>query len=125
MTSFYDLHYILIRRELPPDRRVTVVSADLDAALREPGSAADVPLMARDRITVFDLQSSRDRVIHPLIDDLREQSNIGRPEEIVRIDGRANVHSLPDCCWFPGAFLPAPMPNTRRRGWPCQTATGR
>jgi polysaccharide export outer membrane protein len=86
-----DLHYILIRRELPPDRRVTVVSADLDAALREPGSAADVPLMARDRITVFDLQSSRDRVIHPLIDDLREQSNIGRPEEIVRIDGRANV----------------------------------
>jgi len=86
-----DLHYILIRRELPPDRRVTVVSADLDAALREPGSAADVPLMARDRITVFDLQSSRDRVIRPLIDDLREQSNIGRPEEIVRIDGRANV----------------------------------
>jgi polysaccharide biosynthesis/export protein len=86
-----DLHYILIRRELPPDRRVTVLSADLDAALREPGSAADVPLMARDRITVFDLQSSRDRVIRPLIDDLREQSNIGRPEEIVRIDGRANV----------------------------------
>jgi len=86
-----DLHYILIRRELPPDRRVSVLSADLDAALREPGSAADVPLMARDRITVFDLQSSRDRVIQPLIEDLKEQSNISRPEEIVRIDGRANV----------------------------------
>jgi protein involved in polysaccharide export with SLBB domain len=86
-----DQHYILIRRELPPDRRVTVVSADLDAALREPGSAADVPLMARDRITVFDLQSSRDRVIQPLLEDLKEQSNISRPEEIVRIDGRANV----------------------------------
>ena len=25
-----DLHYILIRRELPPDRRITVLSADLD-----------------------------------------------------------------------------------------------
>jgi len=86
-----DLHYILIRRELPPDRRVAVLSADLDAALREPGSAADLPLMARDRITVFDLQSSRDRVIHPLIEDLREQSNISRPEEVVRINGRANV----------------------------------
>jgi protein involved in polysaccharide export with SLBB domain len=86
-----DLHYILIRRELPPDRRVSVLSADLDAALREPGSAADVPLMARDRITVFDLQSSRDRVIRPLIEDLKEQSNISRPEEVVRIDGRANV----------------------------------
>ncbi|HEY1875740.1 MAG TPA: SLBB domain-containing protein, partial [Steroidobacteraceae bacterium] len=86
-----DIHYILIRREVPPDRRISVLSADLEAALREPGSAADVPLMARDRITVFDLQSSRDRVIQPLIEDLKEQSNISRPEEVVRIDGRAHV----------------------------------
>jgi polysaccharide export outer membrane protein len=86
-----DLHYVLIRRELPPDRRITVVSADLDAALRLPGSAADVPLMARDRITVFDLQSSRDRVIEPLLDDLKLQSSIGLPNEVVRIGGRANV----------------------------------
>ena len=86
-----DLHYILIRRELPPDRRVTVLSADLEAALRDPGSAADVPLMARDRIMVFDRQSSRDRVIQPLLEDLKLQSNIGLPEDVVRIDGRANV----------------------------------
>jgi polysaccharide biosynthesis/export protein len=86
-----DLHYILIRRELPPDRRVTVLSADLAAALREPGSPADMPLMARDRIMVFDLQSSRDRVIRPLLEDLKLQSNIRLPDEVVRIDGRANV----------------------------------
>jgi polysaccharide biosynthesis/export protein len=86
-----DLHYILIRRELPPDRRITVLSADLAAALRDPGSAADVPLMARDRLTVFDLQSSRDRVIQPLLDDLKLQSNIALPDEVVRIEGRANV----------------------------------
>jgi polysaccharide biosynthesis/export protein len=86
-----DLHYILIRRELPPDRRVTVVSADLAAALAEPGSAADVPLLPRDRIMVFDLQSSRDRVIRPLLDDLRLQSSASLPDEVVRIDGRANV----------------------------------
>jgi len=86
-----DLHYVLIRRELPPDRRIVVLSADLDAALRAPGTPADVPLMARDRVTVFDLQSSRDRVIQPLLDELKLQSNIGYPEEIVQIDGRANV----------------------------------
>ena len=86
-----DLHYILIRRELPPDRRVTVLSADLTAALHAPGSSADVPLMPRDRITVFDLQSSRNRVIRPLLDDLRLQSNAALPDEVVRIDGRANV----------------------------------
>jgi polysaccharide export outer membrane protein len=50
-----DIHYLLIRRELPPDRHIVVVSADLAAALRAPGSAADIPLMARDRIMVFDL----------------------------------------------------------------------
>lgn len=86
-----DQHYILIRRELPPDRRVTVVSVDLEAALRAPGSAADVPLLARDQITVFDLQSSRDQVIRPLLDDLKAQSNIGLPEQVVHIEGRANV----------------------------------
>jgi polysaccharide export outer membrane protein len=86
-----DLHYLLIRRELPPDRRLTVLSADLSAALREPGSSADLPLMARDRIMVFDLQSSRDRVVQPLLDDLKMQSNITLPDEVVRIDGRANV----------------------------------
>jgi protein involved in polysaccharide export with SLBB domain len=86
-----DLHYILIRRELPPDRRITVLSADLAAALKAPDSDANVPLLARDRITVFDLQSSRDRVIQPLLDDLKLQSNINLPDEVVRIDGRANV----------------------------------
>ncbi|TMJ00619.1 MAG: hypothetical protein E6G97_18805 [Alphaproteobacteria bacterium] len=86
-----DLHYILIRRELSPDRRVTALSADLAAALHEPSSSENVPLMARDRIMVFDRQSSRDRVIQPLLDDLTLQSNIGYPDEVVRIDGRANV----------------------------------
>jgi polysaccharide biosynthesis/export protein len=86
-----DIHYLLIRRELPPDRHVVVLSADLDAALRAPGSAADVPLMARDRIQVFDLQSSRDRVIKPLLDELKLQSSIQRAEEVVRIEGHAKV----------------------------------
>ena len=86
-----DLHYILIRRELPPDRRIAVISADLAAALDDPESAANLPLMARDRIMVFDRQSSRDRVIQPLLDDLKLQSNISLPDEVVRIEGRANV----------------------------------
>jgi protein involved in polysaccharide export with SLBB domain len=86
-----DIHYLLIRRELPPDRHIVVRSADLDAALRAPGSAADLPLLARDRIMVFDLQSSRDRVVQPLLDELKLQSNIQRPEEVVTIEGRAKV----------------------------------
>src|SRR5438105_1137960 len=104
-----DLHYVLIRRELPPDRRIVVLSADLDAALKAPGAPADVPLMARDRVTVFDLQSSRDRIIQPLLDELKLQANIGYPEEVVQIDGRANV---------PGTY-PLERSEERRVGKEC------
>ena len=86
-----DIHYVLIRRETPPDRRLSVVSADLGAALANPASSANVVLMPRDRITVFDLQSSRDRVIQPLLEDFRLQSSIDHPDQVVRIEGRANV----------------------------------
>ena len=86
-----DIHYLLIRRELPPDRRISVLSADLAAALKAPGSPADVELMPRDRVTVFDLASGRDRVIQPLLDELRVQASSGRPTETVYIDGQVKV----------------------------------
>jgi polysaccharide biosynthesis/export protein len=86
-----DIHYLLIRRELPPDRRISVLSADLAAALKAPASLADVELMPRDRITVFDLASGRDHVIQPLLDELRVQASSGRPTETVYVDGEVKV----------------------------------
>lgn len=86
-----DQHYLLIRRELPPNRRIVVLSADLGAALKAPDSPADVLLMPRDRIMVFDLQSSRDRVVQPLLDDLRLQATSTQPDNVVRVEGRVNV----------------------------------
>ncbi len=86
-----DLHYVLIRRELMPDRRVEVFSANLGAALAAPGGPADIPLAARDRIIVFDLQSGRDRIIQPVLDELRLQSSLGAPTEVVHINGRVKV----------------------------------
>lgn len=86
-----DIHYLLIRRELAPDRRVDVLSADLANALKAPGSPVDVQLMPRDQITVFDLESGRDRIIQPILEELRLQSNLGRPTQVVRVDGRVKV----------------------------------
>jgi len=83
-----DLNYILIRRENPPDRRITAVSADLGAALREPESASNIKLMPRDRVFVFDVESGRRQILDPLLDEMRRQARIDRPGEVVRIDGR-------------------------------------
>jgi polysaccharide biosynthesis/export protein len=86
-----DLHYVLIRRELPPNRHVVALSADLAAALAAPGSSADVPLMPRDQITVFDLSSSRDRIVQPILDDLKSEATEQQPEQVVTVEGRVNV----------------------------------
>lgn len=86
-----DLHYILIRRENAPDRRVSVLSADLAAALEAPGSAANVLLQPRDRLTVFDLAPGRERIVKPLLDELRLQADLARPTEIVTVRGKVKV----------------------------------
>jgi polysaccharide biosynthesis/export protein len=86
-----DIHYLLIRRELPPDRRIVALSADLSAALRAPGSAPDVALMPRDRIIVFDTTADRALIMAPLLDEMRRQSRVDQPTEVVRIDGRVKA----------------------------------
>jgi protein involved in polysaccharide export with SLBB domain len=86
-----DAHYILIRRESGADRRIEALSVDLTSAIAVRGSAADIALMPRDQITVFDLAPGRERVIKPLLDELRLQSGLSRPTEVVRIEGRVKV----------------------------------
>ncbi|MFM7707694.1 MAG: SLBB domain-containing protein, partial [Gammaproteobacteria bacterium] len=86
-----DLGYVLIRREMPQDRRLVVLSADLGAALRTPGSDADVQLAARDRVIVFDAAASRRQVLDPLLADLRRQAGLEAPTEIVSVGGRVKA----------------------------------
>ncbi len=86
-----DLHYVLIRREVPPDRRIEVLSADLAAAWAHPGTNQDPVLMPRDQITVFNLSSSRDRIIQPILEELKAQSTAGHPDESVTVQGAVNV----------------------------------
>jgi polysaccharide export outer membrane protein len=86
-----DVHYVLIRREFVADRRIAVLSADLAAALNSPASASDPQLMPRDRIIVFDKEAGRERVIGPLLDELRLQGNLNQPTEVVRIGGGAKA----------------------------------
>jgi len=83
-----DQHYIMIRRVVPPDERITAVSADLRRALAARGSAADPELKPRDKIFVFDLSADRERVLASVIRELELQATPEQPEQVVSIDGR-------------------------------------
>jgi polysaccharide biosynthesis/export protein len=86
-----DLHYIMIRREVPPEEKIAVISADLVRVLAAPGTAADPELRPRDQIIVFNLSAGRERILEPIIRDLELQATPDRPEQIVSIDGRVKA----------------------------------
>ncbi|MDE2349329.1 MAG: SLBB domain-containing protein [Gammaproteobacteria bacterium] len=86
-----DPHYVMIRRIVPPDDHVEVVSADLERALAARGSAADPRLMPRDEIYVFDLSASRAQLIQPIIKTLELQASPQHPAAIVSIDGQVKA----------------------------------
>src|SRR6266481_5378694 len=86
-----DRHYIMVRREIPPEEKVEVISADLERALGARGSAADPELRPRDQILVFNLSASRERVVAPVIRDLELQGTPDQPAQIVSISGKVNA----------------------------------
>ena len=81
----------MIRREVPPEERVEVISADLRRALAARGSAADPELRPRDQIIVFNLSANRDRILEPILKDLALQATPDKPEQVVSIDGRVKA----------------------------------
>lgn len=86
-----DQRYILVRREIPTDRRMRVFSVDLEKALTQPESAANFELAPRDQIFVFDRESGRDRIIEPLMRELHLQSRIDEPTLEVSVAGKIKV----------------------------------
>lgn len=86
-----DQRYILVRREIANDRRVRVFSVDLEQALADRNSAANFELAARDQIFVFDRESGRDRIIEPLMRELRMQSRIDEPTQEVSVAGKIKI----------------------------------
>jgi polysaccharide export outer membrane protein len=86
-----DRHYIVIRREVPPEERIEVVSADLDRALHSRGSPADPLLEARDTIIVLDLTANRSRSVAPIITALELQASAAMPAQVVSVTGEVKV----------------------------------
>jgi protein involved in polysaccharide export with SLBB domain len=86
-----DLNYVLIRREVATNVRIEVLSADLQLAWRQPTSAANVPLRARDTVYVFSVEEGRQDVVTVLMDELEAQAPPNTPIPIARVGGQVRA----------------------------------
>jgi len=86
-----DLGYLLIRREVEPDRQAMILSADLRAARDHPDSEANIPLQPRDHITVFELGVVRSAAVQAVLLELEAQSTRDEPFQMVRISGQVRA----------------------------------
>ena len=81
------LDYVLVKRELPPDRHLAVVSARLDKAFEAPASSANITLQARDEVIVFGMEEDRKTILEPIIAQLTHQARYREPAQVVRVLG--------------------------------------
>jgi polysaccharide biosynthesis/export protein len=86
-----DVNYVLIRREVAPNVAVEAISADLQAAWRAPRGAADVVLQPRDTVHVFNLETGRQLVIAPLIEEIEAQAAPNQALRVVRVGGQVRA----------------------------------
>jgi protein involved in polysaccharide export with SLBB domain len=86
-----DTEYVLIRREPERGQPIKVLSANLRAALRTPSGAENIRLEASDAVYVFSLALGRQRIVDPLLEELRLQSTIDAPALEVQISGNVRA----------------------------------
>jgi protein involved in polysaccharide export with SLBB domain len=86
-----DPEYVLIRREIKRGEPVQVLSTNLIAALKAPSGADNVRLEASDTVHVFSLALGRQRIVEPLLEELRLQSTIDAPALEVQISGNVRA----------------------------------
>src|SRR5512143_3596416 len=88
---FSDLNYVLIRREVAPNVDVHAVSADLQAAWRNPAGEANVALQPRDTVYVFNIETGRQQIVEPIVTEMKAQAAPNTPVPIVRVAGQVRA----------------------------------
>jgi protein involved in polysaccharide export with SLBB domain len=86
-----DTDYVLIRRETKRGQPIQVLSANLSEALKTPAGTDNVRLEASDTVHVFSLALGRQRVVEPLLQELRLQSTFDAPVGEVQISGNVRA----------------------------------
>jgi len=90
-----DLDYVLIKREILPERRLEVITTRLGEALKDQSSKWNTLLAPRDEVILFGLEDNRQETIEPIVQQLKQQERFTKPASIITING--NVH-------YPGTY---------------------
>lgn len=89
-----DMNYVLVRRERKRGEPIEALSADLAAAMANPASAANIELVARDRVFVFSEELGRQRVVTPIVEELQRQATHEHPALQVQIGGNVRAPGI-------------------------------
>lgn len=83
-----DPEYILIKRYLPPEYKLSIITSSLRKAIAEPMGHENIFLQPRDEVLVLNLSDKRILEIKPIVEQLAAQSKANEPTQIVRITGQ-------------------------------------
>jgi polysaccharide export outer membrane protein len=86
-----DLNYVLIRREVAPNVAIETLSVDLANAWQQRDGRNNVPLEARDTVYVFNLDTGREQLMEPIIDELKAQAEPNTALPVVRVGGQVRA----------------------------------
>jgi protein involved in polysaccharide export with SLBB domain len=86
-----DLNYVLIRREVASNVDIDVTSADLAGIWARALGVDDVALEPRDTVHVFSLESGRQHIIQPILEELQAQAEPNEAIPLVRVGGQVRA----------------------------------
>lgn len=88
------LNFVVVVRESGPDRRLSVLFANLGEAFSAPGTQPDILLERRDRVLIFSQDEDRAERLRPLIERLQSQADIEDPEPVVEVAGHVKFAGM-------------------------------
>jgi polysaccharide export outer membrane protein len=86
-----DINYVLIQRERSANVDLELLSVDLQAAWRDRNSPANRELQPRDTIHVFIIETGREHVLRPIIEELEAQAPPNSALPLVSIGGQVRA----------------------------------
>lgn len=90
-----DLKYVVIKREVQPQRYIEVMTTRYDLALENPESPFNLELKPRDEVIFMGVTTDHAARLAAITSQLREQATLREPEKVVSIRGHVT---------YPGSY---------------------